>query len=314
MNWFEVKISTTAQAVEAVANMLYTLDINGVIIEDPDDTLFYNSNEGDWDYIDINEIKPNIDMPQVKGYLSHIENYDELYEYLNVQMEQINQSGLDVGNFRIEIVKMENTDWENEWKKYYKPFAVGKKLAIKPSWEDITDELKDRIIIEIDPGGAFGSGTHETTYTCMEALEEFITPNCDVIDVGTGSGILSIVSAKLGAGKIVAIDNSYAAYETTVENIQRGGFENIQVIHGNLLDEVKAKADVVVANIIAEVIVMISEYIGKFIKADGVFIASGIINIRKEMVFEALNKYGFEVIKTIEKGEWITIVSKVRNE
>ena len=313
MNWYEIRISTSSQAVEAVADMLYSLDISGVIIEDPADPYLYNANEGDWDYIDINEIKPKIDMPQVKGYVSYIEDFAKLRSYLEERMEQISQSGLDAGSYSIEIQKMEDTDWENEWKKYYKPFPVGNRLAVKPSWETLPTELEDRIVVEIDPGGAFGSGTHETTYTCMEALEKYMKSGDTVIDVGTGSGILSIVAAKLGAGKISAVDNSFAAYETTLENVRNAGYESIITpIHGNLVDEIDFKADVVVANIIADVIMIISEYIGDYMKEDAFFISSGIINIKKVQVLETLDRFGFEIVEMYEKGEWVTIVSRKR--
>lgn len=312
MGWFELKIYTTHQAIEAVANMLYKLDINGVIIEDPEDSIYLDSESDDWDYIDFEEVKPIDKRPAVIGYVSKIKGYEDIFNFLTEEMMSIKKSGLDVGVFEIQINEVDNHDWENEWKKYYKPFNVGKSLYVCPSWEKI-DRNINKIVISIDPGGAFGSGIHETTSTCMEALEEYLNKGDSVFDIGCGSGILSITAAKLGAIKVTGVDNSAVAIETAKENVKLNKVDDIvDIINGNLTDKIDDKADIVVANIIAEIIISLSEYIGNYIKDDGYFITSGIINGKRQGVVDELEKYNFKILKIVNKGEWNTIVSKKR--
>lgn len=312
MGWFELKIYTTHQAIEAVANMLYKLDINGVIIEDPEDSIYLDSESDDWDYIDFEEVKPIDKRPAVIGYVSKIKCYEDTLNFLTSEMMNIKKSGLNVGDFEIQINEVDNQDWENEWKKYYKPFSVGKTLYVYPSWEKIDEDIK-KIVISIDPGGAFGSGIHETTSTCMEALEEYLSNGDNVFDIGCGSGILSITAAKLGAIKVTGVDNSAVAIETAKENVKLNKVEDIvNIINGNLADKLEDKANIVVANIIAEIIISLSEYIGDYIKDDGYFITSGIINGKEQEVVDGLKKNNFEILKMINKGEWNTIVSKKR--
>ncbi|MEA3422265.1 MAG: 50S ribosomal protein L11 methyltransferase [Bacillota bacterium] len=312
MRWFEMKISTSHMSVEAVANMLYQFDINGVVIEDPEDPIYQDTENGDWDYIDIEDVLPKESSPVVKGYVNDIGNYEEMINYLINEMMRIKDSGLDIGEYKIEINELDDQDWANEWKKYYKPFEVGNKLYIVPSWEDVKT-LEGRVNVLMNPGGAFGSGTHETTFTCMEALEKHVGSDFLVYDIGCGSGILSIAAAKLGAKKVVGVDYSDVACVTAVENAQMNDVaEKVEIIHGNLTDDITGKADVLIANIVADVIIELSETIGDYITDDGVFISSGIIDIKYPDVVKALEKNNFEIVETISKGEWYTIVSKKR--
>ncbi|MBN2261141.1 MAG: 50S ribosomal protein L11 methyltransferase [Clostridiales bacterium] len=312
MVWFELKIFTSHEAVEAVSNMLYQFDIDGLVIEDPDDPVFSSTEDGDWDYIDYDEVMPKESRAVIKGYVNKIDNYEEMINYLTQEMMRIKASGLDIGKFNIEINELDEKDWANEWKKYYKPFLVGKRLFIVPSWEKVQIP-DDRVSLLMDPSGAFGSGTHETTFTCMEALEKFIEKDQLVFDIGCGSGILSIAAAKLGAKKVIGVDFSEVACETAIENAKMNGVDNqVQIIHGNLTDDITGKADIVVANIIADVIIEISDSIGDYIVDDGYFISSGIIDFKFEEVINALEINNFEIVETINKGEWYTIVSKKR--
>jgi|LGVF01.1.fsa_nt_gb ribosomal protein L11 methyltransferase len=312
MRWFEIKIFTSHMAVEAVANMLYQFDINGVVIEDPEDPIYQDTENGDWDYIDIEEVLPKESSPIVKGYVNDIGNYEEMINYLTNEMMRIKESGLDIGEYKIEINEIDDQDWANEWKKYYKPFEVGNKLYIVPTWEDIKAP-NGRTCILMDPSGAFGSGTHETTFTCMEAIEKYMKRDSLVYDIGCGSGILGIVAAKSGAKKVIGVDYSDVACVTAVENVKMNEVaEKVEIIHGNLTDDITGKADVLIANIIADVIIELSETISDYIVDDGVFISSGIINTKYPDVVKALEKNDFEIVETMNKGEWYTIVSKKR--
>lgn len=313
MRWFELKIFTSHKAVDAVANMLYKLDLTGVVIEDPEDSIYLDSENGDWDYIDLDKVLPKNERPIVKGYVNEVPDYEAMMSFLTDEMMNIKNAGVDIGKYEIVITEIDDQDWANEWKKYYKPFRVGKNIHIVPSWEEYVVDSPDEVIIYNDPSGAFGSGTHETTFTCLEAIEEYMDKGDLVFDIGCGSGILSVAAAKLGAKKVQGVDFSEVAIATSRENAKLNHVENqIEFIHGNLTDDIKGKADLLVANIIADVIIDLSQYVREFILDSGYFIASGIINSKYDAVVEALNVNQLEIIKTINKGEWYTIVSKKR--
>ncbi len=314
--WYEIKVKTTSEASEAVSNMLYEIGAEGVLIEDPNDPVYTNSKESDWDYIDIEEVKMHLEYEGavVKCYFDGADVSGNLLEqkviHLKERLSQIESFGLDGGPLTVEITELENTDWNSEWKKHYKPFEVGNKLVIKPSWE-VYNEQNDRLIIEIDPGGAFGSGTHETTSMCMEMLEENVTADVDVFDIGCGSGILGIAAAKLGAKSVVAVDLDEAAVMTTKENAQRNGVNTrFEVHHGDLMEVVTGKADIIVANIIADIIVLLSKDLRNFMKPEGLFIASGIIDDKIDFVVEGLETSGFEVVEVRRRGEWAAILAR----
>ncbi len=313
MRWFELKIFTSHQAVDAVANMLYKLDLTGVVIEDPEDSIYLDSANGDWDYIDLEKVLPKNVRPIVKGYVNAVPDYEEMMNFLTDEMMNIKNAGVDIGDYKIKITEIDDQDWANEWKKYYKPFRVGKHIHIVPSWEEYSVDSPEDVVIYNDPSGAFGSGTHETTFTCLEAIEEYMDKGDLVFDIGCGSGILSVAAAKLGARKVQGVDFSEVAVTTSRENAKLNLVEKqVEFIQGNLTDDIKDKADLLVANIIADVIIELSGYVREFILDSGYFIASGIINTKYEAVVEALNANHLEIIKTINKGEWYTIVSKKR--
>ena len=311
--WYEIKVKTTSEASEAVSNMLYEIDAEGVLIEDPNDPVYTNSKESDWDYIDIEEVKRHLeyDGAVVKCYFDGADvgalDIKEKVEYLKGRLAQIESFGLEGGPLTVDVTELENTDWNSEWKKHYKPFEVGNKLVIKPSWEEYNSS-SDRLIIEIDPGGAFGSGTHETTSMCMEMLEENVTPDVDVFDIGCGSGILGIAAAKLGAKSVIAVDLDEAAVMTTKDNAERNNVDSrFDVRHGNLMDVVQGQADIVVANIIADIIILLSKDVRTFMKPGGLFISSGIIDTKVDDVKNGLEAAGFEIVEIRRRGEWAAI-------
>jgi ribosomal protein L11 methyltransferase len=309
MQWYEVKIFTTSAAVEEVSQMLYYLDIQGVSIEDPGDDFYHSGGEWDWDYIDLASALPRDPRAVVTFYLSQIDSEEDLVRSLLEKIETLSARGYEVGTPEITIKPVDSGDWEEEWKKYYHGFEVGERLYVIPSWEALPET--SRQVIVLDPGGAFGTGTHETTFNCMLALEDHLKPGQRVYDIGCGSGILAITAAKLGAGEVVGIDYSPTACAVSRENAALNGVaDRVVILEGNLTDHLEARADVIVANIIADVISQLSASIGDHLADRGVFIASGIIQGKEEEVREALTKEGYAIVERRPQGEWVTLVCR----
>lgn len=307
--WFEVKVITKSEAIEPVTGIFYGLDVKGVAIEDPDDIVEGQKNKLNWDFADVNIFEYGAEAAVVKGYFNENENIAEIIEYIKEKVEDLKSCGINVGKGIVTTNDVFEEDWSTSWKKYYKPLRIGSKIVIKPIWEEIETTEED-LVVELDPGMAFGTGTHETTSMCVELLEKYLTNEDTVFDIGTGSGILSIVASKLGAKDVVGVDLDKVAVASAKENVKFNKIENVEILYGDLVDVIEGKADIVVANIIAEVVVYLTTIIKPYIKEDGYFITSGIIQDRKEDVLNALDKEGFKVIEIFEKGEWVAIVSK----
>jgi ribosomal protein L11 methyltransferase len=308
-NWIEVTVVTSSEATEAVAGFFYNSGVKGVSIEDSEDVEFKKKNPGDWDYFDetILNIKEGA---VVKGYFKEDENFQESLEYIKESVNKLPEFGFSKGEGIVTAAKVNEEQWENNWKKYYKPTKVGEKIVVKPIWENY-EKKEDELIVELDPGMAFGTGTHETTRMCIKSLEKHVTPNSTVFDIGTGSGILAISAAKLGAEKVIGVDLDPVAVDSAKNNISFNSLNNIEILYGDLMEVVEGKADVVVANIIADVIIFLTEGVRAFIKEGGYFIASGIILARRESVVNKLKESGFTIVEVMEEGEWICITSKL---
>jgi ribosomal protein L11 methyltransferase len=307
MNWVEIKVKTSTEAIEAVANIFYEAGVAGVVIEDPRDYL-RPQDENDWDYVEIPE---GLDFEEaiITGYLVVDSSLAERAQEIQRRIRQLPDYGLDIGKGELKCTTVSESDWANAWKKYYKPTHIGKKLVIKPSWE-IYEPKAQEVVVELDPGMAFGTGTHETTMLCLELLEKYIRNQCTVIDVGCGSGILSIAAGKLGASRVIAIDRDEMAVKVARENVDRNNLNAIVwVVKGDKLKGVNTKADIIVANIIADVVIELSRSVPLHLKEGGIFLASGIIKDRKHSVIEALEKNGFDLVEEAEKGEWVALAS-----
>ena len=313
MNWTEVTIKTTTEAVEAISNILMEESCGGVMIEDPKDFLFQKKNELDWDYVEEEVFnKSGQDGVLIKTYIPEERNVLELIETVKARIALLPSFGLDIGEGSVSLSNVNESDWANEWKKYYKPTKVGKKIVVKPSWEDYEKQEGD-LIIELDPGMAFGTGTHETTSMCIRELENYVDETKTVFDIGCGSGILAIAAAQLGAKEVVAGDLDEVAVKVSKENCEINNVsDKVVVKHGSLFEVVDSKADVIVANIIADIIKILAKDVSKFLKEDGVFISSGIILAKIDEVCEALEENGFEIVKVERLGEWSAIVSKLK--
>ena len=313
MSWTEVTIKTTTEAVEAISNILMEERCGGVMIEDPKDFLFQKKNELDWDYVEEEVFnKSGQDGVLIKTYIPEERNVLELIETVKARIALLPSFGLDIGEGSVSLSNVNESDWANEWKKYYKPTKVGKKIVVKPSWEEYEKQEGD-LIIELDPGMAFGTGTHETTSMCIRELENYVDETKTVFDIGCGSGILAIAAAQLGAKEVVAGDLDEVAVKVSKENCEINNVsDKVVVKHGSLFEVVDSKADVIVANIIADIIKILAKDVSKFLKDDGVFISSGIILAKIDEVCQALEENGFEIVKVERLGEWSAIVSKLK--
>lgn len=306
--WMEVSITTSSEAVEAVSGILYNTGIKGVSIEDPKDIEIEKKRPQDWDYFDEDVLKVK-DGAVVKGYYKDDENFEKYLKYIEDKVNNLGNYGIDKGKGTVTVNKVKEEDWENNWKQYYKPYRAGSRVVIKPIWEKYNPK-RDDIVVQLDPGMAFGTGTHETTRMCIKSLEKYIRPDTRVFDIGTGSGILAITAAKLGAKYVTAVDVDRTAVESALKNIKYNAVENIDVFRGNLMEAVCGKADVIVANIIADAIISLTEDAEKFLVPGGIFISSGIINDRSQDVVEKLKGSGFKIEEINVDGEWVCIAAK----
>lgn len=311
MQWIEVNVQVTHEAVEVVADILTAAGTSGVAIEDPQ--LINNlRNSGTWELCDIPE-QENTEIVTVSAYYADDEKLQDRLKQIENELTAVEER---IGSFRfgnIRFRSLSEKDWANEWKQYFHVTHVGESLVIKPSWEEYTPKEGEHVI-KIDPGMAFGTGTHHTTNMCMARLEKVLPANAEVFDVGTGSGILAIAAALLGAKSVKAVDIDAVAVRVARENIADNGLEDkIEVKEGDLLRGTEGQADVIIANIIADIIIMLLKDIPGKLKDDGIFLASGIISDRRADVEAAAAEVGMKVDHVDEKGGWVVMqMSKVK--
>lgn len=300
-NWCEVKVKIPVEYGEVVAEIFQEEGAGGVVFDDPDilrDMLFQ----------DDESLGEGFELPNDFGVRSYLPVDDRLGERLKRVKRRINEVIGDEVELGIQQVREE--DWAEAWKQYFKPEHIGK-IVIKPSWEDYSPNTGE-IIIELDPGMAFGTGTHPTTRICLKLFQETITSQTKMLDVGTGSGILALAGAKLGAEKIVATDIDSVAVKVALENIKRNRMEGlIEVYESDLLNrQVGSEFNLVAANIIASAIIEIVPQLAKVLQPGGLFIASGIIEERFGEVTESLTKLGFVIKKHILEDGWVGLIAQ----
>ena len=313
MNWNEISVSTTTLAVEIISNIFIELGSKGVMIEDPSDFHLQGQDPLAWDYMEKEVFDFGHEDVRVIGYFSSEEDINEKISEIEKRLDYVKSLELDTGTLEIFKKEVKQENWENEWKKYFNVQKVSDSIVIKPSWEKYTPKAGEKTI-DIDPGMAFGTGTHETTRMCINAIEKYMNKGDSLIDIGCGSGILSIAAVHLGAKKVIAVDLDKLAVKVSKENVDLNGFSNtIDVRYGDLTDVIDEKADVIVANIIADIIAKLSENIADFMKDGGYFISSGIINDKKDFVISKLKENNFDIIEENNDGEWNCIVSKVKS-
>lgn len=308
MNWSEISVHTTQEAIEAVANILYEAGSEGVVIEDSEDL----TRDFDNKFGEIYELSPD-DFPKegaiVKGYLPVNSYINETVEQIRTAIYNLSSFGLNVGIGELNVSNVNDEDWASSWKKYYKPVRISERFFVTPTWEKVESEAD--LVIELDPGMAFGTGTHPTTVMSIQALEKVVDGYEEVIDVGCGTGVLSIAAAKLGVKNILAVDIDEIAVKSAEYNLKLNGVaEKVEVKQNNLLNSINKKADIVVANILAEVIVKLTSDVAKLLREEGTFIVSGIIKAKDSYVENNLVDNGFTVIEKFQDNEWITMIAK----
>ena len=312
MDWMELKIDTTTDGSDLVANILYDAGAAGVVIEDPEDVRALLRQTESWDYIDPGVLNTDGDIVTVKGYLPVNDSLADLVEMVRERLSDLADREPGFGPLELVTGTVNDRDWAECWKKYYKPLKIGRNIVIKPSWEDYCPKEGD-IVVAIDPGMAFGTGTHESTAMCIELLEKYTFKGSRVIDVGCGSGILSVVAAKLGAGIVEAYDLQAEAVDITRENARLNGVDRVvRAERANLLDAAKDRADIIVSNIVADVIIKMSLQAARHLKPGGIFIASGIIRDRRGEVYTSLEYYGMSVVEETRRGEWIALAAMLK--
>lgn len=307
MDWTEVKIHIDSKDVETAGNIAQMVVPYGIYIEDYSDLEQAAWEIAHIDLIDEDLLKKDRNKATIHIYISPEESPAEAVAFLS---ERYNAEGI---KHEIDLSVCHNQDWENNWKEYFKPMPVGQKLLIRPVWDNDYDP-QGRTVLDIEPGLAFGSGGHDTTRLCLETLENHITPNTELLDIGCGSGILGIAGLLLGAKSATGVDIDELAVKTARENGEMNGFTEPKytVFQGNLTDKVSGKYDVVVANIVADIIVMFTKDVGRFLKDDGIYITSGIIDTREQDVLDAFEKYGFEVVGRHESCGWLCFETRLK--
>ena len=316
MKWKKFTLTTTTEAVDLISYTLDELGIEGIEIED---NIPLTEKETKGMFIDIlPELPPDEGVAKVSFYLDEDDDIPAMMAKVKEALEEL-KPFTDLGACTFAESETEDKDWINNWKQYFKPFTVDQ-ILIKPTWETVPEEHKDKLLIQIDPGAAFGTGMHETTQLCIRQLEKYVTPDSEVLDVGTGSGILGITALKLGAKHVFGTDLDENAITAVGENLEANGIapEQFKVVQGNIIDdkavqdEVKYEYyDIAVANILADVIIMLQKEIPVHIKKNGIFITSGIIDMKEEAVkaaFEAND--AFEIVEITHQGEWVSVTAR----
>lgn len=316
MKWIKISLKTTTEAVDFVSSLFDELGLEGIQIED---NVPLSQEDKEAMFIDIlPELPPDEGEATVTSYVSPEMDMEELKIKIAEGLEEFS-AFVNVGEGTITTEETDDGDWINNWKAFFKPFRVAEDIVIKPTWEILEDKRENDLVIEIDPGTAFGTGAHETTRLCIMGLRKYITPETKLLDVGCGSGILSIIGLKLGAKTAVGTDIDPAALTATYENMEVNHISKEQfcAYSGNIIEDTKLqekvgfeKYDIVAANILADVIIPLSGEIRQHMKPGGLFISSGIIDMKKDEVQEALLKNGFEIVEINEMGDWVSFVAK----
>ena len=322
MLWHEITVHTTEEAIEMISNFIHELGAGGVSIEESG-TLNKerDTSLGQWYELPLNDIPEG--RAVIKGYFSQGTDTEAILAQLKASVEQLSEYEIDTGNPTYEVREVDDEDWANAWKQYFKPIRVSERLTIKPTWEDYTP-TPEELILELDPGMAFGTGTHATTSLCLKTLEKVIQGGEDVVDVGTGSGILAIAASKLGARHVLAVDLDPVAVSSASENAKLNGLEGqITVKLSDLLGVLKASetgetadlgvnipVQVVVANILAEIILLFVDDVYEVLQPGGYYVASGIISSKEAEVEKALLAAKFTIVEKNYDQDWVVLVAR----
>ncbi len=315
MRWNQFRLKTTTEAEDIVSSMLMDLGIEGVQIEDK---IPLTKEDKEQMFVDIlPDILPDDGCAYLTFYLEEDVDTEDILSRVRKELEEMREY-LNVGECTIEESRTEDVDWVNNWKQYFHQFYIDDILVI-PSWENVKEEDDDKLIIHIDPGTAFGTGMHETTQLCIRALRKYVTTDMKILDVGCGSGILGMLALKFGAEYSVGTDLDPCAIDATHENMEVNGIakDRYEVMIGNIIDDRAVqdkvgyeKYDVVVANILADVLVPLTPVVLRHMKPGAVYITSGIIDDKEQVVTEAVRAAGLEVLEVNHQGEWVSVTAR----
>ncbi len=308
MQWAEVSVDTSHEATDLVSEILQELGAAGVVIEDPA-LLNEYIRSGLWDYTDLKESEET-EVVRVKAYWALDEELEGKLQNLSERLASLAQHGIDKGAGAVSWKAVADEDWAETWKEFFHTEKIGARTVIKPTWEEYEAKAGE-IVVELDPGAAFGTGQHATTSLCIRALEDLVRPGMTVFDIGTGSGVLAIVAAKLGAKRVEAVDFDPVAVRVARENVRQNGAEDVvRTERSDLLKSVVGEADLIIANIIADIIVRLFGEVKGSLAAGGTMLLSGIIEDRLADVVEAAGRHGFSVEKIEQEKGWAAVVVK----
>ncbi|MDD6072195.1 MAG: 50S ribosomal protein L11 methyltransferase [Clostridiales bacterium] len=318
MKWIKLTIETTTEATDMLSFLLNEKGVEGIEVEDK---IPLSEEDKKSMFIDIlPELPPDDGVAYISCYVEENMDMNELKTYIEQELEDMS-AYMNVGTGKITIGETEDKDWINNWKEFFHPFRLEDNIVIQPTWTEEFEAKKDDIVIHIDPGTAFGTGSHETTKLCIANLKKYIKDDgsSEVLDAGCGSGILSIIAMKLGAKRVYGIDIDELAVKASVDNLKLNQIPEsaFEIVKGDVIGDTEfaksvakiGRYDIVVANILADVIIPLSGVIRPFMKKDAVFITSGIIDMKEEAVKEALIQNGFKIIDISYMGEWVSIVA-----
>ncbi len=324
MKWTQLRIKTISDAEDIIISELYDIGLEGAQIEDK---VPLTSREKEQMFVDIMPDEPDDDGVAYLDFFieqdendtkeQHMAKVSQMVENAKAALEDL-RSFMEIGDGTVEILETEDKDWINNWKEFFHQFYVGDLLVI-PSWEEVKEEDKDKMILHIDPGTAFGTGMHETTQLCIRQLKKYVNNDTVLLDVGTGSGILAILSIMFGAKSAIGTDLDSCAIEAVADNMRTNGIdpEKFELIIGNIISDkdIQDKVgyecyDIVVANILADVLLPLTPVIVNQMKKGGIYITSGIIDMKEEVVKEAVLNAGLEIIEITHQGEWVSITAR----
>ncbi|MBQ4551585.1 MAG: 50S ribosomal protein L11 methyltransferase [Clostridia bacterium] len=308
MDWIEITIATNTEGADIVSEALMRQGAVGTQIIDRNDVPDPDKPNGYWELIDRKMLDEMPEEVQVKAWFTSVEELRGLQNCLNALPEL---TGMDLGTLKVSQEGVHEQDWAECWKQYYKPFRAGERLVIKPSWENWEEQEGD-LIIELDPGMAFGTGTHETTSMCVELIEKHYHGG-KMLDVGTGSGILAIAAAKLGAHDVLGVDIDPMAVQVAIENVEKNHLsDKIKIVEGDLVKGLEdADCDFAVANILADVIKLLAAPLRSHLTENATFVCSGILAEREKEVTEILKVNGYRIFDRIQKGDWVALAARV---
>ena len=316
MKWNKYTLKTRTEAEDLISSMMQDAGIEGIEIEDK---VPLTQREKEQMFVDILPEGPADDgVAYISFYLEPDTDQEKMLDKVREGLKEIAGWGVDIGEATIQASETEDKDWINNWKEFFHQFYVDD-ILIKPSWEEVKPEDREKLLIQIDPGTAFGTGMHETTQLCIRQLRKFLTPETELLDVGTGSGILSIISLKLGAKHAVGTDLDPCAVEAVRENMEVNGIDpaSFEMMIGNIITEKEIQDrvgyecyDIVVANILAEVLVPLTPVILSQLKPGGVYITSGIIDDKEDLVVETVKQCGLTVLEVTHQGEWVSVTAR----